>query len=132
LLNEDFAVGRRTFVNRLERTILKSEIGDAKPRLAVRSKTRVDAGRWWRRTRLWVCVTDHDVVVLVAARRCHIECVPIAQCQGSYYCHTTGQLVINAGEQLRFSRLAMSPVDGLRVLGALDGANHDKSNELAQ
>ena len=107
-------------MNRLERALLNAETNGEEPRLAVRSKTRIDAGRWWRRTRLWVCVTDHDVVVLAAARRRYIQRVPIPDCQGSHYCHTTGELVIEAGEDLRFNRLAMSPVDGLRVLEALN------------
>lgn len=106
-------------LNKLERAVLNAETGGAEPRLAVRSKTRIDAGRWWRLTPLWVCVTDRDVVVLAAARRRYVRSVPIADCQGSHYCHTTGELVIEAGEDLRFRRLAMSPVDGLRVLQAL-------------
>ncbi len=107
-------------MNRLERAVLNAETGGADVLLAVRSKTRIDAGRWWRRTPLWLCVTDNDVVVLAAARRQYVQCVPIADCQGSHYCHTTGELVIEAGEDLRFRRLAMCPVDGLRVLQALD------------
>lgn len=106
-------------LNRRERAILNAETGGAGVRLAVRSQTRIDAGRWWRRTPLWVCVTDHDVVVLAAARRQYMQRVPVDDCQGSHYCHTTGELVIETDEDLRFRRLAMSPVDGLRVLQTL-------------
>ena len=107
-------------MNRLERKILQAEIGDAQPRLTVRSATRVDAGRWWRRTPLWVCVTEKDIIVFAAARRRYLQRFPIADCQDSCYCHTTGELVIEAGEDLRFSRLAMSPTEGLRVLELLN------------
>jgi len=106
-------------MNQLEAAILKSAMGSAEPRLAVRSKTRIDAGRWWRGAPLWVCVMEDDVVVLAAARRQYIQTVPIADCQGSIYCHTTGELVIDASEDFRFRRLAMSPVDGLSVLEAI-------------
>jgi hypothetical protein len=108
-------------VNRLERKLLNAEIDGAQPRLAMRSKTRVDAGRWLWGTRLWICVTEEHVVVLAAARRHYIQRFPIVDCQGSHYCHTTGELVIEAGEDLQFSRLAMSPTDGLCVLDALKG-----------
>ena len=107
-------------MNKRVRRILNAETGGAEPRLIVRSNTRIDAGRWCRRTPLWVCVTKEDVVVLAAARRHYIQRFPIADCQGSHYCHTTGELVIEAGEDLRFSRLAMSPTDALRVLDALN------------
>ena len=106
-------------MNDRERTILSAETDGAEPKLVVRSNTRVDTGRWWRRSRLWVCVTDSSVVLLAAARRCYVQRVPIADCKGSYYCHTTGQLVIEAGEDLQFSRIAMSPVTALRVLHAM-------------
>jgi hypothetical protein len=107
-------------LNSRERAVLNAETGDADVLLAVRSRTRIDTGRWLWRTPLWLCVTDHDVVVLAAARRRYVQRVPITDCQGSHYCHTTGELVIEAGDDLRFRRLAMSPVDGLRVLQALD------------
>ena len=107
-------------MNQLEREILNAQTGGVEPRLSVCSNTRIDTGRWWRQSPLWVCVTDSDVVVLAAARRHYIQRFPIAQCRDSHYCHTTGELVIEAGEDLRFSRLSMSPMDALRVLNMLD------------
>jgi hypothetical protein len=106
-------------LNKLEHAVLMDQTSGAESRLSVRSQTRVDAGRWWRRTRLWVCVTDHDVVVLAVARRRYVQRVSIAACQGSHYCNTTGELVIEGDEDLQFSRLAMSPAEGLSVLRAL-------------
>ncbi len=114
-------------MNALEHASLIAETNGAEPLVSVRSSTRVDTGRWWRRSRLWVCVTENDVVVLAAARRIYIQRFSIADCQGSHYCHTSGQLVIEAGEELRFSRLAMSPVDALSVLHAIDRTNKENS-----
>ena len=107
-------------MNELERVVLNAETGGAEARLSIRTNTRIDAGRWWRRTPLWVCITADDVVILAAARRQYIQRFPIVECQDSHYCHTTGELVIEAGEDLQFSRLAMSPVDALRVLDAIN------------
>ena len=107
-------------MNKREREILNTTIGDVEPRLTIRSDTRVDAGRWWRRTPLWICVTEEEVVVFAVARRQYIQRIAIADCRDSHYCHTTGELVIETGEDLQFNRLAMSPTDGLRVLEAIN------------
>jgi len=106
-------------LNKLVRAILNAETNGAEPRLSIRTNTRIDAGRWWRRTPLWICITDGDVFVLAAARRQYVQRTPINECQGSHYCHTTGDLVIQADEDLQFSRLAMSPTDSLCVLNAI-------------
>ena len=110
-------------MNANERAILSSQTSGKEPKLSVRSSTRIDAGLWWRRSRLWVCVMEQDVVILAAARRHYIQRFPIADCQASHYCHTTGELIIEAGEDLQFKRLRMSPKDALRVLRALGATN---------
>lgn len=107
-------------LNSLERNILSAEIGAVERQLVVRSNTRIDTGRWWGRTPLWVCVTEHDVVVFAAARRTYLQRFRLADCGNSHYCQVTGELVIEVGEDLQFSRLAMSPTDALRVLDALE------------
>lgn len=112
-------------MNRLEYAFLMAQTDGAEPRLSVRTQTRVDAGRWWRRNRLWVCVTDSDLVVLAVARRRYVQRVSIANCQSSHYCNTTGELVIDDGEELRFNRLAMSPAEGLNVLRTLAQTQHE-------
>ena len=112
------SIGKKR-LNSRERDILNAEIGDVEPRIVVRSETRIDTGRWWSRSPLWVCVTEQDVVVLAATRRSYLQRFPIKFCRDSHYCHVTGELVIEAGEDLRFNRLAMSPTDALRVLESL-------------
>lgn len=113
------SIGKKR-LNSRERDILNAEIGDIEPRIVVRSDTRIDTGGWWSRTPLWVCVTEQDVVVLAATRRSYLQRFPIKSCRDSHYCHVTGELVIEAGEDLRFRRLAMSPTNALRVLESLD------------
>lgn len=104
----------------IERQLLLDATEGARTRLSVFSDTRIDVGLWWRRTRLWLCVTDQDVVVLAASRRHYVERVAIADCHGSHYCHTTGELVVNAADRLRFNRLKLSPTDALQVLAILE------------
>jgi len=117
-------------LNALERAVFVAGTNQSEPRLAVPSQTRIDTGRWWRRTRLWVCVTDRDMVVLAAGRRRYIERFPIAECRASHYCHTTGELVIQADKGPRFNHLAMSPVDGLAVLHAIGAVNAEETQGI--
>ena len=56
-------------MNPLEQQLLQSETGAAEPRLRVRTGTRVDTGRWWRRSPVWLCATDHELIMLAVARR---------------------------------------------------------------
>ena len=110
---------RGTGLNKLEDALLKSVIGDREPRLVLRSDTRIDAGRWWLRTPLWVCVTEEEVVVLAAARRQYLQRWCVAECRRSHYCHGTGELVIESAGDGECDRLAMSPTDALQVLEAI-------------
>lgn len=54
--------------------------------------------------------------MLAAARRHYFARKPLAACQDSYYCHATGQLVIEPGDDLLFSRFKLSPEQALRFL----------------
>lgn len=103
-----------------EEQLLATEIGDAEVRLRICTDTRIDAGRWWRRTPVWLCLAGDDLIVLAVARRRYVERVPIADCGESIYSHGTGELLIAPIEDLRFSRLAMSPNDALTVLKELN------------
>lgn len=106
-------------MNDIEKTVLDEVTGGTEPRLCLRTKTGIDAGRWWRKTPLWLCVTDDMLIVFAVARRHYIQCAPLPACQQSRYCHATGQLVIEPVEELEYDRLAMSPADALRVLDAM-------------
>ena len=107
-------------MNAQEEELLATEIGDAEVWLRICTDTRIDAGRWWRRTPVWLCLAGDDLVVLAVARRKYLQRVPIADCSESTYSHGTGELLIAPTEDLRFSRLAMSPSDALTVLKELN------------
>ena len=106
-------------MNEIEQQLLREQVGVNKATLTIRSRVKIDAGRWWRKTPLWLCVVGDELVMLAVARRRYAEKIAIAECPDSHYNPATGELVIEAGEDLRFSRLAMSPTDGLRVLDAI-------------
>ncbi len=106
-------------MNPLEKKLLYEETGGTEPRLCVRTGTRIDAGRWWRKTPVWLCVFDKELLILAVARRRHAERIAIADCQASRYNHATGELVIEEGGKLRFKRFALTPREALDVLAIL-------------
>mgnify|MGYP000058003807 CR=1 FL=1 len=103
-------------MNHLEQQLLRDNVGDAEPRLLLRTKTRVDAGRWWRKTALWLCVMEDELVLLSVSRRRYIERLPISKSEATHYNHSTGELVIEPAEALQHNRCALTPRDALRVL----------------
>ena len=107
-------------MNKKEQELLRMEAGDAEPRLCLRSDTRIDAGRWFRRSPLWLCVMADELVLLAVARRRFSARVPIADCPSTHYNHATGELVIEPAESLKFNRIAMTPGDALRVLNLMN------------
>ena len=117
-----------TAMSSTERALLASELGNAKPLLTLRTATRIDTGRWLRRSAVWLCVTDQKLVVLAVSRRTYCESIDLQDCAASHYNHTTGQLVIEPSSRLRFAHLALPPNDALRVIGLIAQAYIGKSS----
>jgi len=116
-------------LNRLEHQLLLQETGSAEPRLCLRSETRIDTGRWWRGSPVWLCVTDDELVSLAVTRRRHFARIPLADCQASHYNHATGELVIKPGESLPLNNFKLSPSDALRILELLNTENQELKTE---
>jgi hypothetical protein len=106
-------------MNELESALLAELTGGAEPRLLLRTRTRIDAGRWWRRTPVWLCVTASELILFAVARRRYSERVPLADCHASHYAHATGELVIDPTEGLRIKRLSLCPREALDALDFL-------------
>lgn len=103
-------------MSKRERALLDAETNGTAPLLMFRTQTRVDTGGWLRRSVLWLCATDSEIILLTSGRRQYSEKIALTEAQNSWYCHTTGQLVIEPGERLRFHRVDLSPTDALQVL----------------
>ncbi len=122
-------------MNPLEQQLLEEECGSEAPRLAVRSRTRIDTGRWWWPTRAWVCVMADELVMLAVARRRYIARVPLADCAATHYCHTTGELVVAPVEGLTVSRFRVTPREALELLQAMGvstSSHHDVTESQSQ
>ena len=85
----------------------------------VKTKTRLDTGRWLWNSRLWLAVTNDKIILAAVGRRRYIETVPFSECGDSYYCHATGELVLEPVETLMHKRLKMTPANALTVLTAI-------------
>lgn len=106
-------------MNELESALLEELTGGVEPKLLLRTRTRIDAGRWWRRNPVWLCITDNELILFAVARRRYVERVAIEDCQASYYSHAVGELMIKPVETLRFGSFALSPREALSVLDLL-------------
>lgn len=103
-------------MNPLEQKLLREETGGAEPKLCIRTGTRIDLGRWWRSSPVWLCIVGDELILLGVARRRYLERVSLADCRNSHYAHATGELVIDPAGTLRFKRLTLSPRQALEVL----------------
>jgi len=104
----------------LEKSLLEEACGGREPSLLIRSGTRIDAGRWWRSTPLWIGVDGNDLFLLAVARRKYVERVPLRNCHNSRYCHSSGHLMIAPTEHIRISHFALRPGEAIRVLDAMN------------
>lgn len=106
-------------MNPTESALLKELTEGAEPKLLLRTRTRIDAGRWWRRNPVWLCITANELILFAVARRRYAERAPLADCHASHYAHATGELVIDPTETLRIKRLSLTPREALNALDFL-------------
>jgi hypothetical protein len=106
-------------MNRLESALLDELTDGAKPELLLCSRTRIDAGRWWRGTPVWICITDSELILFAVARRHYVERVPLADCHSAHYLAATGELVIDSAQTLRMKHVKLTPREALSVLDFL-------------
>jgi hypothetical protein len=118
-------------MNATEQQLLDDALGDDALMLILRTKTRIDSGRWVRRSRIWLCLTDQHLIVLAGSRRQYCQKLAMADAAATWYCHVTGELVIEPGDALRFNRLALLPADALRVIEHTEKANETSQGERA-
>jgi len=106
-------------MNALETALLAELTGGVEARLLLRSHTRIDCGRWWRRTPVWLCITASELILFAVARRLYVDRAPLSECHASHYAHASGELVIDPNESLRIKHLSLTPREALTVLDFL-------------
>ena len=103
-------------MNQLEQQLLDESTGGTTVRLSVQTKTRIDAGRWWRNAPVWLCLTDEEVILLAVGRRQYLERIAIADCPRTHYNHASGELVLEPTETILHQRLKLPPSEALKIL----------------
>ena len=106
-------------MNDLESALLDELTDGADPELLLRSRTRIDAGRWWRHNSVWICITKSELILFAVARRHYVERLSLADCYGSHYLAATGELVIDSTDALRMKHIKLTPREALKVLDFL-------------
>ena len=106
-------------MNDLESALLDELTDGAEPELLLRSRTRIDAGRWWRCNPVWICITKSELILFAVARRCYVERLTLADCRGSHYLAATGELVIDSTDALRIKHVKLTPREALKALDFL-------------
>ena len=117
-------------LNPLEHQLLQLEAGPAGPRLCLRTATRIDTGRWLRRSPLWLCATADELITLAVSRRRYLARIPLAECHASYYNHATGELVIEPAESLPIKHIKLSLAEALRILEILNPEHRQLETSL--
>lgn len=102
-------------MNTKARKLFQEEMGSSKPELVVRSRARIDVGRWWWKTSLWICVAGEELVMLAVGRRRYFARRAISECRDSFYNHGTGEFVVVPGEDLTIGKFPLSPRDALKI-----------------
>lgn len=114
-------------MNQIEQSLLREQVGEVTPTLLIRSRTKIDTGRWWRKTRVWLCVVGDEFVTLAVARRRHAEKIAITHCPDSHYNPSSGELVIEPGENLRLNRFKVTPREAIRILKILNPSSVNRT-----
>ena len=106
-------------LNKVEKAVAESEMGKREPNFIFRSSTRVDTGRWWRRSPLCLLIYEDELVVLAASRRRYICRLSPEDYEQSYYSNRSGELILLPAENCQFKHIRMNPSDALQVFSEL-------------
>lgn len=116
-------------LSKQEDALLREALAGQAERLLLRSTTRIDTGRCWRRSAVWLCMTDERLLLLAASKRRYLEQMPLRKCKGTQYCHTTGALLLQPSDHWRFNTIALPPVDALKVLKHIEHSTEQPIQE---
>ena len=91
--------------------------------MQVRTGTKVDVGKWWKKAPVWLCVMKDELVLVAVGRRRLFERIPFADCPDAAYHHASGELVIVRSEGLQLNKVKLPPSDALKILNFLNSEN---------
>lgn len=105
-----------------ERRLLEAVCGSGRVLTVFQSETRTGVGLWLIERRIWVVVTDTDVVLLAAGRKPLAQAIAFPHLHASLYNPVTGELVLAPDRGFRVGRVKLPPLESNQVLAQIYGA----------
>lgn len=85
----------------------------------VKTQTKVDVGRWMRKSRVWAIGLSDHLALVARGRNGLAERIPYEQLRESVYNHVTGTLVLAPHELPAVKTLKLNPVDAHQLLAQI-------------
>ena len=99
---------------------------DARPVLCLQTGTRVDAGAWLRRPRVWLACYPEHLAILAPGPKPLARVIAMSDLQASQYNHITAELILAPAQEVQPQSLRLTPLDGYQVLSQI--YHEDQSN----
>jgi len=113
-------------LNTTEQQLFDEIVEGKTAELVLRTNSYVDAGLWWRKRPLWLCVLPSEILLLAVGRRRFCERIALSDCLDIRYNPSSAELVIEPEEALRFSRLKMPASAALKIISSIQqNSNHN-------
>jgi hypothetical protein len=103
--------------------LLSKSVGRWPVRVLVETATGIDVGLWFRWRRIWLCATDHRLIMVADGPRPYVQSVTYDRLQTSFYCHLSGELVLVPAPELGVRSLLIGPIDGWKILRLIFNEN---------
>ena len=103
-----------------EAAALEEALEGASSELLYRTGTRIDTGRWLRKSPLWLCLTGSDLLLLAASKRRYVQRMPLTDCKDTQYSHTSGALLLAPSDAWHHNAVQLAPDKALRVLNHIE------------
>ena len=107
---------RRTRLGGARRRFVESVTGQKSIFHVRKTGTKVDAGYWLGKRRVWACLLETELLLFARGRRPYVERIPLADLRESRYNHVTGEVVLAPIETATVKALKVPPLAALEIL----------------
>jgi len=108
-----------------EADLLAELCGDEPVFCLVASTTRVDTGRWWSGSALWLGALETELVLFAAGTIAFCEKIPFGYLRRSLYNHVTGELVLAPARELTVCKAELAPSEAYQLLAQIYGDSEE-------
>ena len=106
---------------------IKAAASDNDVYFCVKTQTKVDVGRWMRKSRVWAIGLSDHMALVARGRNRLAERIPYEQLRESVYNHVTGTLVLAPHELPAVKTLKLNPVDAHQLLAQIYFEENDNA-----